>query len=84
LAAVFLSGKIQKFDDLPADDWRHSNPRFTEANFQANFKLVREVKALTDFVGATPIQMALAWVLKQGDNIVPIPGTKRIIGIPPT
>ncbi len=74
----FLSGTIKKFEDLPADDWRRTSPRFSKENFAQNFELVTEVKALADKVQATPSQVALAWILKQGENIVPIPGTKRL------
>jgi aryl-alcohol dehydrogenase-like predicted oxidoreductase len=74
----FLSGTITKFEDLPADDWRRSNPRFSKENFARNFELVSEVKTLAEKVNATPAQVALAWILKQGESIVPIPGTKRI------
>jgi aryl-alcohol dehydrogenase-like predicted oxidoreductase len=74
----FLSGAIKKIEDLPRDDWRRSNPRFSSENFQFNFELVKEVQNLAEQVRATPSQVALAWLLKQGQNIVPIPGTKRI------
>jgi aryl-alcohol dehydrogenase-like predicted oxidoreductase len=78
LGRGFLSGAIQKFEDLPQDDWRRTNPRFSPENFQKNFDLVKEVKVLAEKVKATPSQVALAWLLKQGQDIVPIPGTKRI------
>jgi len=74
----FLSGKIQKFEDLPADDWRRTNPRFSKENFELNFELVKEVKALAAKIKATPAQVALAWLLKQDEHIVPIPGTKHM------
>ena len=74
----FLAGKIQKIEDLEADDWRRTNPRFAEENLQHNLSLVSDVKKLGEAVGASPTQVALAWLLKQGDFIVPIPGTKRI------
>src|SRR6185312_576816 len=74
----FLSGKIQKFEDLPADDWRRTNPRFSKENFALNFELVKEVKALAEKIKATPAQVALAWLLKQDEHIVPIPGTKHM------
>jgi aryl-alcohol dehydrogenase-like predicted oxidoreductase len=74
----FLSGKIQKFEDLEASDWRRTNPRFAKENFDHNLTLVTEVKKLAAQLGATPTQVALAWLLKQGEHIVPIPGTKRI------
>ena len=63
--------------DLASDDWRRNNPRFSGANFQRNLDLVDEVKALAKRKGCTAAQLALAWVLAHGDNIVPIPGTKR-------
>jgi aryl-alcohol dehydrogenase-like predicted oxidoreductase len=74
----FLTGTIQKIEDLPADDWRRTNPRFAGENFKHNLELVEAVKQLAASVGATPTQIALAWLLKQGESIVPIPGTKRI------
>ena len=60
------------------DDWRKTNPRFTGENFQRNLRLVDEVRAVAAEVGATPAQIALAWLLAQGDDIAPIPGTKRV------
>ena len=74
----FLSGKIQKLEDLDASDWRRTNPRFGEANLKHNLTLVTEVNALAERMGASPTQIALAWLLKQGEFIVPIPGTKRV------
>jgi aryl-alcohol dehydrogenase-like predicted oxidoreductase len=64
--------------DLAADDWRKNNPRFTEGNFEKNLRIVDEVEAVASEVGATPAQVALAWLLAQGDDIAPIPGTKRV------
>jgi aryl-alcohol dehydrogenase-like predicted oxidoreductase len=78
LGRGFLSGTIKKFEDLPADDWRRTNPRFSPENFQLNFELVKEVQVLAAKLEATPSQVALAWLLKQGPHIVPIPGTKRL------
>lgn len=78
LGRGFLTGAIQKTEDLPKDDWRRSNPRFNDENFKLNFELVKEVKLLAEKVKATPSQVALAWLLKQGPHIVPIPGTKQI------
>jgi aryl-alcohol dehydrogenase-like predicted oxidoreductase len=74
----FLTGDIRSPDDLSADDWRKSNPRFTGENFHRNLRIVDEVKAVASEVGATPAQIALAWLLAQGNDIAPIPGTKRV------
>ena len=65
-------------EDLADDDWRKNNPRFTEGNFEKNLRIVDEVEAVASEVGATPAQVALAWLLAQGDDIAPIPGTKRV------
>jgi aryl-alcohol dehydrogenase-like predicted oxidoreductase len=75
LGRGFLTGRFQAPEDLPADDWRRHNPRFQGENFQKNLDLVDEVKRLAADKGVTPAQLALAWVLHQGDDIVPIPGT---------
>ncbi len=74
----FLTGKIRSPKDLADDDWRKNNPRFTEGNFEQNLRIVDEVEAVASEVGATPAQVALAWLLAQGDDIAPIPGTKRV------
>ena len=74
----FLTGTIQKLEDLPEGDWRKTNPRFAEENLQHNLSLVGEVRNLAEKVHGTPAQIALAWLLKQGSHIVPIPGTKRL------
>ncbi|NJB93200.1 aldo/keto reductase [Xanthomonas arboricola] len=74
----FLTGEIRSPADLSDDDWRKTNPRFTGENFQRNLRIVDEVKSVADEVGATPAQIALAWLLAQGDDIAPIPGTKRV------
>jgi aryl-alcohol dehydrogenase-like predicted oxidoreductase len=74
----FLTGQIRTVDDIPADDWRKTNPRFTGENFQLNLRIVDEVQAIAADVGATPAQIALAWLLAQGDDIAPIPGTRRV------
>ena len=74
----FLTGEIRSPEQLSDDDWRKSNPRFTGENFQRNLRIVDEVRAVAREVGATPAQMALAWLLAQGDDIAPIPGTKRV------
>ncbi len=75
LGRGFLTGRFQSPDDLPEDDWRRNNPRFQGENFQKNLDLVEEVKRLAHDKDVTPAQLALAWVLHQGDDIVPIPGT---------
>jgi aryl-alcohol dehydrogenase-like predicted oxidoreductase len=78
LGRGFLTGAIQKLEDLDATDWRRTNPRFGEKALQANLKLVETVKELAKKKGSTPAQLALAWVLAQGHDMVPIPGTKRV------
>jgi aryl-alcohol dehydrogenase-like predicted oxidoreductase len=78
LGRGFLTGQIRKFDDLAADDRRRIFPRFQAENFQRNLDLVAKVEALAKSKGCTPGQLALAWVLTQGDDVVPIPGTKRL------
>jgi aryl-alcohol dehydrogenase-like predicted oxidoreductase len=74
----FLTGQIRTVDDIPDDDWRKTNPRFIGENFQRNLRIVDEVQAIAAGAGATPAQIALAWLLAQGDDIAPIPGTRRI------
>jgi aryl-alcohol dehydrogenase-like predicted oxidoreductase len=74
----FLTGQIRSADDIADGDWRKTNPRFTGENFQHNLAIVDEVKAVAGEAGATPAQIALAWLLAQGDDIAPIPGTKRV------
>jgi aryl-alcohol dehydrogenase-like predicted oxidoreductase len=74
----FLTGTIRSPQDLADDDWRKTNPRFTEGNFEKNLGIVDEVKAVASELDATPAQVALAWLLAQGDDIAPIPGTKRV------
>jgi aryl-alcohol dehydrogenase-like predicted oxidoreductase len=74
----FLTGTIRSPEDLADDDWRKNNPRFTEGNLETNLRLVDEVAAVASEAGATPAQVALAWLLAQGDDIAPIPGTKRV------
>jgi aryl-alcohol dehydrogenase-like predicted oxidoreductase len=78
LGRGFLSGEIKSVDDLDADDFRRSNPRFMGENFQKNLDLVEAVKAIAADKGVTVAQLALAWVLAQGDDLIPIPGTRRI------
>ena len=74
----FLTGTIRSTDDWADDDWRKTNPRFTGENFQRNLRIVDEVEAVAAEVSATAAQVALAWLLAQGDDIAPIPGTKRV------
>ena len=74
----FLTGDIRSPEQLSDDDWRKTNPRFTAENFQRNLRIVDEVEAVAAEAGATPAQIALAWLLAQGDDIAPIPGTKRV------
>ncbi|WP_328778276.1 aldo/keto reductase [Streptomyces canus] len=76
----FLTGKIRATEHFEANDWRANNPRFTEENLKSNLRIVEEVEAVATEVGATPAQVALAWLLAQGDDIAPIPGT---MGVPP-
>jgi aryl-alcohol dehydrogenase-like predicted oxidoreductase len=77
LGRGFLTGQIQRVEDLAPDDVRRTMPRFQGENFQRNLDLVEHVGALAATRGITPGQLALAWLLAQGDDIVPIPGTKR-------
>jgi aryl-alcohol dehydrogenase-like predicted oxidoreductase len=77
LGRGFLTGQIKRFEDLPEDDYRRTSPRFQGENFQRNLDLVKRVEEIAREKSCTPAQLALAWVLAQGDDIVPIPGTKR-------
>lgn len=77
LGRGFLTGRFKKPEDLAADDWRTKSPRFQGENFQRNLDLVKRIEAVAAEKHCTPAQLALAWVLAQGENIVPIPGTKR-------
>lgn len=77
LGRGFLTGKIQKPEDLPQDDYRRTTPRFQGDNFQRNLDLVKRVEEIAREKRCIPAQLALAWVLAQGNDIVPIPGTKR-------
>lgn len=77
LGRGFLTGQFTRPEDLPADDYRRNSPRFQGDNFYKNLELVDRVKAIAAEKGATPSQLALAWLLAQGGDIVPIPGTKR-------
>ncbi|MFD2795883.1 aldo/keto reductase [Promicromonospora vindobonensis] len=74
----FLTGNIRSLDGLDADDWRRTNPRFTGGNLERNLRIVDEVRAVAAEAGATPAQIALAWLLAQGEDINPIPGTRHI------
>jgi aryl-alcohol dehydrogenase-like predicted oxidoreductase len=77
LGRGFLTGQIRRFEDLPEDDFRRTSPRFQGENFKRNLDLVEQVRKVADEKGATPGQLALGWLLHQGEDIVPIPGTKR-------
>ncbi len=77
LGRGFLTGQIKRIDDLEPDDYRRNTPRLQGDNFDKNLELVREIEEMAGDKGCTPAQLALAWVLAQGDYIVPIPGTKR-------
>jgi len=77
LGRGFLTGQIRRFEDLAPDDYRRHSPRFQGENFAKNLELVRRVQAIAREKGCTPGQLALAWVLAQGRDVVPIPGTKR-------
>lgn len=78
LGRGFLTGQIRSFEDLDADDYRRHSPRFQGENFQKNLDLVKKIEEMAKEKGCTTAQLALAWVLAQGDDIFPIPGTKRI------
>jgi len=77
LGRGFLTGRFKTVNDLPADDYRRSSPRFQGLNFEKNLELLRHIKELARQRGCTPSQLALAWVLARGQDIVPIPGTKH-------
>ena len=78
LGRGFLSGRFKSPEDFPEDDFRKNHPRFQGENFEKNIQLVREVEAMAKDKGCTTAQLALAWVLAQGEDIVPIPGTKHV------
>jgi aryl-alcohol dehydrogenase-like predicted oxidoreductase len=78
LGRGFLTGQIRSADDLPEDDWRRTNPRFQEDAIQENLRLAERVRELAAERDVTPGQLALAWVMAKGEDIVPIPGTKRV------
>ncbi|HEY0405090.1 MAG TPA: aldo/keto reductase [Pyrinomonadaceae bacterium] len=77
LGRGFLTGQIKSFDDLAPDDYRRNAPRFQGENFKKNLELVERIGEIAESKGCAPAQLALAWVLAQGEDIVPIPGTKR-------
>jgi aryl-alcohol dehydrogenase-like predicted oxidoreductase len=78
LGRGFLTGQIKSFDDFEPDDYRRQNPRFQGENFDKNLQLVARIEDMARTRGCTPAQLALAWILAQGQNIVPIPGTKKV------
>jgi aryl-alcohol dehydrogenase-like predicted oxidoreductase len=78
LGRGFLTGQFKKFEDFEADDYRRFSPRFQGDNFQKNLDLVNKIESLAEQKGCTPSQLALAWVMAQGDYLFPIPGTKRV------
>lgn len=78
LGRGFLTGQIQTFEDLEPNDWRRVSPRFQGENFQRNLDLVAQVQQLAAAKNCTPAQLAIAWLLQQGEDLVPIPGTKRV------
>jgi aryl-alcohol dehydrogenase-like predicted oxidoreductase len=78
LGRGFLTGQIRSMDDIEDGDFRKTNPRFEEGNFEHNLQVAGEVRQIAAEAGATPAQVALAWLLAKGDDIVPIPGTKRV------
>jgi aryl-alcohol dehydrogenase-like predicted oxidoreductase len=78
LGRGFLTGQVRSVDDLDDSDFRKTNPRFTGENFRRNLALADEVQAVATEAGVTAAQVALAWVLSKGDDVVPIPGTKRV------
>ncbi|MGA2410238.1 MAG: aldo/keto reductase, partial [Candidatus Binataceae bacterium] len=77
LGRGFLTGQIKRFEDFAPDDFRRNSPRFQGENFAKNLALVERIKRMAEARGCTPSQLALAWVLAQGEDIVTIPGTKR-------
>jgi aryl-alcohol dehydrogenase-like predicted oxidoreductase len=77
LGRGFLTGRFQRYEDLPEGDWRRNSPRFKGDNFAKNLTLLERVRAMAAEKGVTPAQLGLAWVLHRGDDIAPIPGTKQ-------
>ena len=78
LGRGFLTGRFKSFEDLPEDDYRRNSPRFQGDNFNRNLELVQLIEAMAREKGCSPAQLALAWLLHQGEDIVPIPGTKQV------
>jgi aryl-alcohol dehydrogenase-like predicted oxidoreductase len=78
LGRGFLTGRFKTPEDIPLDDWRRHHPRFEAANFERNLHLAETVRQLAQEIGCTPAQAALAWVLAQGEDVIPIPGTKHV------
>lgn len=78
LGRGFLTGRFQKEEDFAEDDWRRYHPRFVGKNFQRNLRLAEAVKQMAKQIGSSPAQLALAWVLSQGKDIIPIPGTRHV------
>jgi aryl-alcohol dehydrogenase-like predicted oxidoreductase len=78
LGRGFLTGQFRSRDELPADDWRRNDPRWSEENFSANLRIVEVIRSIAEKNGASLAQVALAWLLAQGEQVVPIPGVKRI------
>jgi aryl-alcohol dehydrogenase-like predicted oxidoreductase len=78
LGRSLLAGDVERIEDIPADDRRRQHPRFQGANLEHNVRLVRRLAEIARAKGATPAQLALAWLLARGPDIVPIPGTKRL------
>jgi len=78
LGRGFLTGRFHNFEDLPADDYRRNQPRFQGENFRKNLDLVTHIEQVAKRKNCTPSQLALAWLLAQGQDVVPIPGTKRV------
>ena len=78
LGRGFLTGRYRTIDDFDAGDWRRHNPRFEGANFQKNLDLLTHVEQLASVKGCTPAQLALGWVMRRGEDVVPIPGSKRV------
>ncbi len=81
LGRGLLTGRIQRPGDLPENDWRRSVPRFQDQNLEQNVRLVEEINRLADGLGITPAQLALAWLLRQGEDIVAIPGTRHVANL---
>jgi aryl-alcohol dehydrogenase-like predicted oxidoreductase len=77
LGRGFLTGQFKKFEDIPEDDYRRQSPRFQGENFEKNLELVRRVEQIAKEKACTPAQLSLAWLLAQGEDVIPIPGTKR-------